>query len=376
MKNYPLYHTEDFVWDESFRQWVLSPTRENDTLWQQWLTDHPHKKASVLEARELVLAFQLAEPELTDEEINYTVQRTVGRLRKNRALDQPQQPARIIPFYRQTWFRVAAMLTLLLGTGAVIWKKEVVSLASRNSQTIDYEQLVAHKTLTETSNDSPKPKPVRLSDGSLIILKKGSRISYAPDFNRDRREVYLSGEAYFEVTKNPDKPFLIYANGLVTKVLGTSFIIKAYATETKVTVEVKTGRVAVFAQSDPRTKEKISSRELEGVLLMPNQKIVYIRDEVRLAKSLIDDPQLLPELVRKPNFTFEDTPAPDAFLALEKAYELDIVYDEQLLADCPVTATFGDESLFEKLDVICRVIEARYEVIDGQVVIHSRGCKP
>ncbi|MBC8151681.1 MAG: FecR family protein, partial [Bacteroidetes bacterium] len=210
----------------------------------------------------------------------------------------------------------------------------------------------------------------------LIILKKNSRISYAPSFTGSSREVYLSGEGFFEVTKNPDRPFLIYANGLVTKVLGTSFSIKAYPGDPNVTVEVKTGRVAVFTQSDPRINAKAGSRELEGVLLTPNQRIVYVRDEVRLAKSLIDAPQLISEAPTKNRFTFEETPVPAVFDALEKAYEVDIVYDEQLLANCPLTATLTDQPLFEKLDIICQVIEARYEVMDGQIVIYSRGCKP
>lgn len=378
MKHYLNYQPDDFVWDNGFRQWVLSPTRENDTLWQRWLGEHPEKAEVIRKARTMVQALQLQETDLSEAEIKYTVQRTMSRIRKSQPdevlPDVPMQ--RIIPLYRQTWFQLAAMLVLVFGLGVSLWLARPAALFNQTGQTVSYKDLTDSKTLTETVNRSAKPMPVKLSDGSLIILRKGSRISYSPSFNGTTREVYLSGEGYFEVAKNPAKPFLIYSNGLVTKVLGTSFTIRAYPADQDVTVEVMTGRVAVFAQSDPRIKEKAGSRELEGVVLMPNQKIVYVRNEIRLAKSLIDDPQLTSELPTGQRFVFEEEPVPSVFAALEKAYEVDIVYDEQLLANCPLTATLADQPLFDKLDIICRVIEARYELIDGQIVIYSRGCKP
>ncbi len=378
MQKYLHYHADDFAWDDSFRQWVLSPTRESDAFWQKWIAAHPEKTALVEQARSLVQALRLQESDLSEEEIKYTVQRTSSRIKKNQAQDLPQlQPEpRVVLFYQKHWFRMAAMLVLVSGLSIGAWKTWPTDSSPRNPERIGYQALVEEKALTETVNRSAKPMPVKLSDGSLIILKPGSQVSYSPAFNGPRREVYLSGEGFFEVTKNPDKPFLIYANGLVTKVLGTSFSIRAYPADSEVTVEVKTGRVAVFAQSDPGVDEKTGSRELSGVLLTPNQKIVYVRDEVRLTKSLVDAPQVVSTAPARQRFEFEDTPVPSVFDELEEAYEVDLVYDEILLANCPLTVTLTDQPLFEKLDIICRVIEARYELIDGQIVIYSRGCKP
>lgn len=378
MNKYSHYQVDDFIWDAAFRQWVLSPTRESDAYWQQWLAANTEKTAIIKQARHAVQALALEELDLSDSEIRYTVQRTLSRIKPNSTQDSQSADLNFprIPMYRQTWFRLAALFILMLGTGLSVWLVRYTGSFTSTPPLVSYQDLISTKTLTEVVNKSAKPMPVKLTDGSLIILKTGSRISYNPMFDGPKREVYLSGEGFFEVAKDAEKPFLIYANGLVTKVLGTSFIIKAYPTDEAVTVEVKTGRVAVFAQSDPLFKEKKASRELEGVLLTPNQRIVYVRDKVRFAKSLIDEPQLTAELVAKSRFTFDETPVSQALATLEKAYEVDIVYDEQLLAHCPLTAMLDDQSLFEKLDVICQVIEARYEVIDGQIVIHSRGCRP
>jgi transmembrane sensor len=377
MNKYLNYTINEFIWDESFRKWVLTPTRETNDRWQKWLIEHPDKANTVEQARGVVQSLTLFDLHLTDSEIKNAVQQTMNRAKHKPSADRLhpnlQTPVRSLFHYR--WVGLAAMAVLLAGISFWVWTQRM-SPTGQGPQVISYEGLVKSQkiALTETRNLSGKSMPVKLSDGSLVILKPGGQLSYSATFNGSRREVFLSGEAFFEVSKNPDKPFLIYAHGLITKVLGTSFIIKAYPADPNVTVEVKTGRVAVFAQSDPNVKEKTGNRELEGIVLMPNQRIVYDRDEVRLSKSLVENPQLIAGPSVKTNFVFEDTPIPRVFETLEKAYSVDIVFDEELLANCPLTAGLTDQPLFEKLDIICRVIEARYEIIDGQIIIYSRGC--
>ncbi|WP_041258290.1 FecR family protein [Fibrella aestuarina] len=374
MKRYLQYHIDDFVWDLAFRQWVLTPTRETEAQWRQWLAAHPDKAPLIDEARALVLALQPGELPLSEQEIQQAVQRTVERTRQRDLSKTAAPTTRPLPFYRRPWLRAAAALLLLLGISGWLWLNRLMT----GPALVSYEQLVTEQkqTLVERFNQTQQTIPVKLQDGSLVLLKPGGRLSYAPAFRGPRREVYLSGEAFFEVAKDASKPFLIYANGLTTKVLGTSFLIKAYPKDPNVTVEVKTGRVAVFAQKDPAHQQKVADRDLTGLVLVPNQKIVFEREQARLAKSLVDNPQLLPGPSQKNPFVFDDTPIPTVFTTLERAYGVNIVFDSDLLANCPLTAELTDQPLFEKLDIICRVIEARYDVMDGQIVVYSHGCKP
>ena len=140
-------------------------------------------------------------------------------------------------------------------------------------------------------------------------------------------------------------------------------------------MEVKTGRVSVFAQTEPENRQKVNSRELTGIVLRPNQRIVYARAEDRMTRSLVEKPRIIASDGANANFTYDDTPASQVFKALEAAYGVDILFDEAVLAKCPLTATLSNQPLFEKLDAICKVIEAHYEVIDGQIVIESKGCQ-
>jgi transmembrane sensor len=260
---------------------------------------------------------------------------------------------------------------LLASFGFLIWKNQ------SNPAVITYHDLVekSEDKLVEIINDGDKPRLVNLQDGSSVILQKNSRISFAKVFSKEKREVYLSGEAFFEVAKNPAQPFFVYANELIAKVLGTSFSVRAYETDKEVKVVVKTGKVSVFSQKDNKTIELRNNRELAGIVITPNQQVVFQREEVRILREIVEKPDLLNLPIEQQNFVFKRTPIAEVFTMLEKAYGVDIVYDEEVLSKCTITASLADEPLFEKLKMICTAIEANYEEIDGQIVISAKGCE-
>jgi transmembrane sensor len=371
MKKYNEFDVEDFVWDTDFRQWVLSPNREINAFWEGWIEQNSDKIAIFEQAKVIVNALKIDSSTIKQEEIDERINQTISKINDVEAYE----PEKVKIFYypQKQWLKIAASIFLLMGIG--FW----VTQFSPQKPSVKgvYEKLVAENPneLVEVKNENEKTLPIQLIDGSLVLLKKGSRISYSTNFMGNTREIFLSGEAFFEVTKNPEKPFLVFANGLVTKVLGTSFNIKAYDKDKDVTVEVKSGKVSVFAQSDANSKEKATNRELGGVVLTPNQKIVYAREEVRMAKTLVEMPIIIEHEKIKTVFEFEDTPVTEILRTLEKAYSIDIVFDEELLSNCPLTASLTDLQLFDKLAIICKGVEAHYEILDGQIVIYSKGCK-
>jgi transmembrane sensor len=367
MKKYDEFDIEDFVWDSGFRQWVLAPNREINAFWQQWIEQNSDKLVIIEQAKTIVNTLKINSPTISEEEIDERINQTISKINDTEECE-PEQVS-IFYYQQKQWLRIAASIFLLMGI--FFWYTQF------SPEKGVYEKSVAENPneLVEVRNENEKTLPIQLIDGSLVLLKKGSRISYSKNFLGNTREIFLSGEAFFEVTKNPEKPFLVYANGLVTKVLGTSFNIKAYDKDKEVTVEVKSGKVSVFAQSDANSKEKATNRELGGVVLTPNQKIVYTREEVRMAKSLVEMPIIIEQEKLKTIFEFEDTPVSEILRTLEKAYSVDIVFDEELLSNCPLTASLTDLQLFDKLNIICKGVEAHYEILDGQIVIYSEGCR-
>lgn len=103
-----------------------------------------------------------------------------------------------------------------------------------------------------------------LPDSSVVWLNKNSTLTYSKDFDGDERVVYLEGEAFFDVVKNPNKPFIIHAEGTTTKVLGTSFDLKAYKDAQEVSLTVMTGKVEFSAHD-------------QTLLLLPEETGIYLK---------------------------------------------------------------------------------------------------
>ncbi|MFZ6011074.1 MAG: FecR family protein, partial [Bacteroidota bacterium] len=214
----------------------------------------------------------------------------------------------------------------------------------------------------EIKNTSLQQQIVTLPDGSRVTLKQHSQIKFPAAFEADHREVFLEGEAFFEVTKDNKRPFMVYAQEIVTRVLGTSFTVKALGE--KVTVAVKTGKVSVYRKTGAP----------QQVVLTPNQQAVYGKSAEQVSHTLVQTPEIILPPAEVTKMHFEEAPVSEIFNALEIAYGVDIVYDEAKLAGCSLTTSLLDEPLYTRLNIICKAIGATYAVNDIQVVVESDGC--
>ncbi|GAB3996630.1 FecR family protein [Spirosoma daeguense] len=228
----------------------------------------------------------------------------------------------------------------------------------------------------EKENLTAKPILINLPDKSSVILQPKSKICYSPkSYNKTKREIILAGEAFFEVQKNSKIPFFVYANELITKVLGTSFSIKTQPAKSEIEVVVKTGKVAVFLQYDRKKNQKLESNTLDGYILKPNEKVKINRNNYKIDKPTHVDQSKLTLPIQRLSFNFDDTPAIDVFKDLEKAYNIQIVYNKEKLAHCKLTAHLSDEPLAEKIELICTALEATYRKTDNQITLISNGCR-
>ncbi|MCX6218832.1 FecR family protein [Spirosoma sp.] len=357
--NYYLFNAEDLAADDYFKEWVCSPTPDTDAFWKTFLHEYPERYYQLEEARQLVTGLR---------EIQCQPGQDASVERIWQRIDQTLEPAQPILLTRQiTWQRawqMAALLLLILGAGWLGMNQ------LQNGKTPKPKLAQAGNDWVETLNEASQSMEIQLADGSLVKLQQGGRLRYRKELAGPLREVYLTGEAFFQVRKNPTKPFVVYANGLVTKVLGTSFRVNAPADASIVTVDVKTGRVSVYANQPSRVQDP----ESKGMVLTPNQKAVFHRDAVTLDKILVDSPSLLISRRELQQFVFEDAPIARIFGAIERAYGVDIIFDEEVMQHCTLTLSLDDENLFQKLDVICKVLDAQYKLIDAQIVIYSKGC--
>ena len=222
------------------------------------------------------------------------------------------------------WFDVAAAILIFIWIG---WSE------LSKSTKISYENLVQNTKdetgeIYEKENTTKHPMILILPDESSVILQPKSRISYSPhQFNRIKREVILSGEAFFEVHKNANIPFFVYANELITKVLGTSFTIKTNSFETDIIV--KTGRVSVILQNDIYKDKKISGKTLEGFVLGANEQVRINQNGEKIEKPITVKREELLQPIQKLSFDFDETQATEIIEVIKNAYNIEIIYNKE-----------------------------------------------
>ena len=213
-------------------------------------------------------------------------------------------------------------------------------------------------------NTSPTDKRVILPDGSLVEMSPASRIRFPNDANMRTRELYLEGEAYFDVAHDQDRPFYVYAGDIVTKVVGTSFTVSAIGRDPKVTVSVKTGKVTVYSRKAQHKK----------TVLVPRQEAVYDKETEVVATHAVSQEILNKQKQKFIEMHFEETAVPEVLAELTKTYDIDIVFNRDALSGCVLTSSFLEEGLYDRIDVICTAIGATYKIDAARILIESNGC--
>ncbi len=362
MQDYRQYKPTDFIADASFRAWVLEDAVADKVFWEEWMLLNPDKRAEILESKNILLSVNKALNHIDDDEITEEI------LRLNETLDHRESKKNTWNGF--TWnslFYAAASIFVLL---ALFWFNRKSDTATDN---MAYVEQSTQKWLTQ-ENTSIQQMAINLADGSTVILQKNSKIMYPATFESDKREVVLVGEAFFEVTKNPQQPFYVFANKLVTKVLGTSFSIKANANDEQVKVIVKTGKVAVFENTAHNLNQEQQQKKLEGLVLTPNEQVVFDQHSKQMVRSVVKEANQLTMPIQQQVFEFDKTPIAKVFKTLEETYGIQIEFNAETMKNCYLTAYLSDEPLVEKLDLICKTIDAKYERKDKSILVYSQGC--
>ena len=369
MDNYKSYHTEDFVLDAKFQKWIRYQDADSAQFWNDFRERYPQKVADIETASILLQGVYLpGDTTLSEEEIRAEILGLISEIQTRKSqrpqLTEPNHEHEVKIVGIRWWLSAAsiALISMLAFWYVSNMKKELPGVAQLESGPV-----------VEKFNRGTAVEVIRLEDGSTIELAPGSMVNYSRHFG-NLRKIHLSGEALFRVAKDAERPFLVYANNLVTRVLGTTFTVRSFKDAKESTVEVQEGRVSVYKQADFELSGTGSQSLSKGIVLTANQKIVFQKDGDELVKSLVDVPKVVPSIKSQPDFVYRNTPIGEVLTDIEHAYQVDIIFDEEQLKDCPVTATLINQSLLEKIEIICETIEARFEVLDGQIVVYGKKC--
>lgn len=245
---YEKYKIEDFLSDPEFKNWVLHPTESSQLFWKNWMESHSDQKKVIQSAREIILTlkFQSAEKISMEEK-----EAALKKVLKKQKTDLGENNNFRIP---RIYYKVAAAVLFLVSVSFYLFNQNI-----KENQNIQ-------QPITQIVKENPKGQKtkIKLPDGSEVWLNSESRLEY-PSVFTGNRQVSLRGEAFFEVVKDPNKPFEVLSNGVLTTALGTSFNINAFE-ENSVVVGLVTGKISV------ETKDSLKE---DRVFANPGEMVVY-----------------------------------------------------------------------------------------------------
>lgn len=257
--------------------------------------------------------------------------------------------------------------SLWLGVAACVM---IIMLGSRYFSGEDIPNEISNTPPSgiESRNATVFQQRIILPDSSIVVLEPGASIVANEDYGKSTRMVFLTGEAFFEVQSNPQIPFLVYIGELITEVLGTSFRIKPEDDNKTIEVTVMTGKVSIYTERNHHLKKR------NGVIINPNQKVVFNTESKMVRQDLVDIPEMIVPPVQGASFLFDDTPIEKVLALMQKTYGVEIVIGNIALKQCVFTGDLNGLGLYEQLDHICNALSASYEVRGIDVFISGNGC--
>ncbi|MGV8094350.1 MAG: FecR family protein [Mangrovibacterium sp.] len=392
-KKYTDYSVEELLEDADFVSAVKQ--MKTDDEWDQFLQYHDGPKGNMHQARKFIRLMQTNEEKLTEEK-KEKLWRTISKLDRE---------------YRHTWkdrkikmfISMAASIIIIFTLGSLLFSKldlhknqyrfsesqrkensvlilpggekvdlmktesEVAVLKEQGAIQIDQDSIIKAKpvdkkeAINEIIIPFGKKSKLTLADGTTVWINAGSRFAFPQKFEGNKREVYLDGEAYFEVAKNKKQPFIVHSNDFQVEVLGTKFNVCGYSSDNYSETVLLEGSINISV------KGRLFNEKL---LMEPHQKAVWCKD--RKAISLTNEP--VPELYIawvEGWYQFSDENLEEVLRKVERYYNVTFQYDQALISKAlPVSGKLDlKESIDEVMTVISRVTKIDYQISGDSLIM-------
>lgn len=343
------FTTNDFILDPLFSKWVITPDPESDRFWNLYLQKHPEQENIIEEAILIIRSMRAENEPIPEKKLELIL---------NQILKKKKSKPKIILRYTQ----YAAAILLLITSGTFLYLQNTrntyfpqlpevvagcdkgilitangnthefettntqITQASPEKLTINNDTIFSNKKEFKTKEQAlnqiiipyGKRSEITLPDGTHIWLNSGSQLSYPPEFLSNSREVYLSGEALFEVTEDATKPFYVITRDVKIRVLGTRFNVSAYQEDLSMQTVLLKGKVSVA-----RNKAFAGSIEMS-----PGERVSYLKHDETLNKDQVNT-DIYASWING-YLIFENEPTTEVFKKLERYYNQKIIAEKQL----------------------------------------------
>jgi ferric-dicitrate binding protein FerR (iron transport regulator) len=333
MDKYAEYKTEDFLRDESFINWVLDPEGESNQAWTKWMNTGSAKKEAAQKAIEIIRTLDFKKEAVASEFYSTLKQRIDNTIANGQAIPlQPKQSTR-------WWMKAAAVIAaLLIGTVALYY--------------------VRKPEYTYISTPYAATKTVSLPDSSEVVLNANSSIRFRSNRTGSKREVWVTGEAFFKVRHLENggeaQPFAVYAGDAVIEVLGTEFNVKTINNTTGVLLQKGKVRFSVPAGN-------------AATIMQPNEYCQYSPAQGKITARAAD-PMLFTSWLEK-KYRFEKAAVQDVCETLKEYFGIEFIIKRPELGTQQVSGTLELENEQVMLQVLGELLHTTVTREGNQVII-------
>lgn len=339
--DYSNFDLGDFAADEYFVEWVLRPDQQSDTFWSQWQSEHPSQEKILHEARLTVLLMQSRKIRMHESQKENLWQR-IQQETTEKVSSENKSNSRFFMYAAAACFTLVAFVF----GGMVYMNRDAGS----------------HEVIAK--NAPGKTSVIYLEDGTKVWLNADSKLSYQESFqNASTRIVRLEGEAFFDVAEDKTKPFIVQAQHLQVKVLGTAFNVRAFSNENKIETTLLRGRVEASSLKDNGAP----------VLLSPNQQAVWDEKSQRLLVQEVDADKIASW--REGVLIFDNTPFAEVKVSLERRYGVTITLEDEQSLQCRFSGVVKNEPINEVLALLQTTSKITYEIKGTAVTVKGSLCQ-
>jgi ferric-dicitrate binding protein FerR (iron transport regulator) len=277
----------------------------------------------------------------------------VAATREMDNLDLEQKPT---PIIGRWWFKYAAAIIMIL---SVTW-----FVLDRRQSPNEKDQISGQQIHVVNNSESIIKKI--LPDESIIYLSPGASITYPLEFKKASRDVVMEGECFFEITKNPDQPFIISSDHIVTRVWGTSFSISDYKNGTDASVIVVSGKVSVTKRN-----EGANDAKSDEVFLLPEERGTFKKKKELLYKDNKVDMSSL-AIWNHVDLSFNDKKLSEIAQVLSSEFNIPIKIQDESLNKVVMNADLTDLNLPDILEVLKASLNLEYHIDNDAIVLTKR----
>jgi ferric-dicitrate binding protein FerR (iron transport regulator) len=265
-------------------------------------------------------------------------------------------------------FKRRPLVRALVAASAILIVGLMWLLFNKNKQVPDNKQ-----TIVATGTQKESRSTMTLPDGSIVRLNAQSKVSYAQDFAKTR-EVFLTGEAYFEVTHNAAIPFIVHTGEADIKVLGTKFNVRNYSNEHRMEAALLSGSIELTLRADSQHK----------ILLKPSDKIIVqknadgdaapmpsaIDKKVELTSIKVQDSVIVETSWLNDKMAFFDKPFSEIALDLERQFDVHIEFKNKVVSGYKYTGVYDADNAADILKILQMIKPFQYTLTNKQIIIY------